>query len=474
MKPIMRNTLLGSLLLMAAAGTAQQSTAPARASSNGRGSADAAPVAAGQVAQIAGNGQVMDNDNMFFVSGNKTFKPEDLKSKEVSKEISIGKSSDIYIENTSSRGIVVKTWDQPKVKVSTVVYYDGESKLTDEEWLEKINLSLKTLGSSVKIKSGGVGSSFGGAYTIYSDNLRYTTSGGGVAVFNANGQNIGTDAKLKRVITITVPSGSKLDIETKYSDVQLPAGITEATVDISNGNLEADNLDKLTLRSKYSNANVGNIKTAELEFANGRFSAKDVDDMDVESKYSTIEMASAKKISLRSTNDEYEIEEAGEVTGRKNYGNLRITKLNGSMEVDGSNADIKVRKVGPSLNHIKIDNRYADIRIPLKEVKNYSVSFSGPYSSVYGSFEKVPVTTPETKSDAKEGSTAATTTINSTAPQAASLNRLNTMIADVNRVRVGSWSDGIGNGPTRFTAAVGDGKGLKIDMKCQNCTVDFK
>ncbi len=28
--------------------------------------------------------------------------------------------------------------------------------------------------------------------------------------------------------------------------------------------------------------------------------------------------------------------------------------------------------------------------------------------------------------------------------------------------------------PVKFSAAVGDGKGLKIDLKCQNCTIDFK
>jgi len=30
------------------------------------------------------------------------------------------------------------------------------------------------------------------------------------------------------------------------------------------------------------------------------------------------------------------------------------------------------------------------------------------------------------------------------------------------------------NSPSHFTASGGDGKGLKIDIKCQNCTVDFK
>ncbi|WP_161835580.1 DUF4097 domain-containing protein [Sediminibacterium soli] len=445
----MRNTLFGSLLLLAASASAQQatSTAPVRVSV-GRQADMAAPPPA-RVAQV--NGVATTNqEGSFFFSGDKQIREEDLKSKEVSKEIPVSKASEIYIEN-SSRSIVVKTWDQPKVKVSATVYFEGESKLSDEEWLERVNLSLKTLGSSVKIKAGSVG---GSAYTINGQGFTY--SSGVATVFSSNGQNMGTNTKLKRTVTITVPAGSKLDIESKYADVQLPAGISDASVDITNGNLEADNLNKLMLRSKYSNANVGNIKTAELEFANGRFSAKEVDELDVDSKYSTIEMASAKKISLRSTNDEYEIEEAGEVTGRKNYGNLRITKLNGSMEIDGANADIKVRKVGPALTSIKVDNRYADIRIPLREVKNYSVQFAGPYSSVYGNFEKQPVAETKTESTGS-GSSASPTRIMITGTLASA--------------GTGRWGD---SGPSKFTATVGDGKGLKIDMKCQNCTVDFK
>lgn len=392
----------------------------------------------------------------------KEFKIEDLKSKEVSKEIAVSKASDIYIES-SQRSIVVKTWDQPKVKVTTTVYFEGESKLTDEEWLERINLSLKTLGSSVKIKSGTVSNN--GVYYNSGQSMTYSYNGStnGVAIFNDRGQNIGTKANMKRIVTVTVPAGSKLDIESKYADLTLPAGISDVIVDISNGNLEAENINKLILRSKYSNANVGDVKFAELEFTNGRFSAKSIDEMDVESKYSTIEMAAAKKLVFRSTNDEYEIEEAGEVRGRKNYGNLRITKLNNSLEMDGSNADVKVRNVGAALNLIKLDNRYADVRVPLRGVKNYSVDFAGSYSSVYGNFDKVPVTA----TDKDKTSTGSVTTTDAPVAVVAGGGQV-TRLSTTRSV----WGDS--NNPSRFTAKVGDGSGLKIEMKCQNCTVDFK
>lgn len=443
----MRNTLLTGLILLGTASLAMaQQEAPAKAYGSGR---PAVPTKT--IAPVAAIGYGSSNSG-------RDFNDEDLKSKDISKEIAAPKGADIYIEN-SSRGIVVKTWDQQKVKITTTVYYEGESKLTDEEWLEKVNLSLKTLGSSIKIKSGSISSN--GAFYSYNSSggslSGMGSSNGGVAVFNGSGQNMGTKNNIKRVVTITVPAGSKLDIESKYADVELADNIGDLNVDISNGNLEAGNLGKFILRSKYSNINVGDVKTAELEITNGRFNAKSIDDMDIDSKYSTIEMAAAKKLTLRSTNDEYEMEEAGEVRGRKTYGNLRITKLNTLLELDGSNADIKVRNVGPALSMIKLDDKYADVRIPLRNTKNYAIDFTGAYSSVYGNFEKKSIVSNTTKEESSNTSTTTTTT------------------NDLQRVTVlrggSSWND---SSPTRFTASVGDGKGLKIDIKCQNCTVDFK
>lgn len=426
-----------------------------------------APASSGtQVRVAAAEGREVRVINGENLRATKNYKDEDLKSKEVSKEVAVPKGGEIYIEN-ASRNIIIKTWDQPKVKVTTTVYYDGESKLTDEEWLEKVNLSLKTLGSSVKVKSGSIGgssfySSGSGAYTYFGSG----GSGNGVAVFNGTGQNVGTKANTKRIVTVTIPAGSKLDLESKYADVSVPAGITDASIDITNGNLEAENLGKLVLRSRYSNVNVGDVKNAEIEFTNGRFSAKTINDLDIDSKYSTIEMAAVDKVVMRSTNDEYELEEAGDIRGRKSYGNLRITKLNNSIDLEGSNADIKIRKVGTALNQIKIDDKYADIRIPLRDVKNYSVDFTGGYSSVYGNFEKkIPLTITE-KTENK------TTKEAQAAEEKGQLKAITVEGIQTRPRTMTAWRDD--NSPNLFTATVGDGKGLKIVMKCQNCTVDFK
>ncbi len=426
---------------------------------------------------------VVTGQNIYKYSADDTTKRQELKSKEISQEIAMPKGGEIYIEN-SSIALQVKTWDQAKVKLVTTVYFDKELSLT--EWFDKIGISLKALGTSVKVKSNNTRFSSNYNFSVtdrYSLDPVVIVDGHPAQITNLRSLNVKPQKKL---LVVYVPAGSKMDIESKYSDVQLPAGIGDVLLDISNGNFEAENLNKLRLRSKYSNANVRDIKEAEIEFTNGRFNANNIDDLDIESKYATIEMASAKKIKMISTNDEFEVEDAGEVRGRKNYGNLRITRLTSSLELDGSNADIKVRNVGSNVKLIKVDNRYADIRIPLRDTKNYGISFLGAYSTVYGDFEKnaEQVTEADLAAMSKNQSGVASNASSASASSSSSAGtvRASTVppvsapakIAALGNLDVVSINRSGSNTPVKFSSTVGDGKGLKIEMKCQNCTVDFK
>ena len=361
---------------------------------------------------------------------------KDLNSKEVSQEVAAPKGGEIFLEN-NNRPIVVKTWAEQKVKVVTTVFFEGEGKLSDEEWFEKLNLSIRTLGNSVKIKSGNVSS---GSYTIMGNTYGWNSGSDGVALFNGQGQNIGTKSNTRRVVTVFVPANSKMDIETRYANIEL-GDLANLKLDITNGNVEGGNVNDLRLRARYGNANFGNSKYAEVEFTNGRLTLAGADELDIDSKYATIEVGTSNKITMRSTNDEYELEEVGSLSGTKSYGNLRITKLNTSLEMDGTNADIKVRNVGAAVDNITVDNKYADIRIPMRNVKNYAVDFTGPYSTVYGNFEKKPMPIADDKTKSENS-----------------------------QLR---WAEVDSNNPSRFTAKVGEG-GAKLVLKCQNCTVDLK
>ena len=394
--------------------------------------------------------QAQHSLNRLTVKPFKKVEPKDLKSKEISMELPAAKSAEIYIEN--NRNLDIKVWDQPKVKIVTTVTYDGDSnKVTDAEWFEKMNFSFRSTANSVKIKVGANGNNF---YIVNGNSISW---GGANLDFANNLASI--QGKGKKSVTIYVPKENSLDIDSKYAEISIDGNLNKLSVDITNGGLDVGDVNKLYLRSKYSNINVGNIKTGEVELINGRFIAKDADDLDLDTKYATVEAGAVKKLMIRSTNDEYEMEEVGSIICRKNYGNLRITKLTYSMELDGTNADLKIRNIGEGLESIKINNKYADIRLPMRYVKNYTVAYQGAFSTVYASFEKKPVTEKEeVKTTGKKEN------MNSDARS-----------SNVNRSFTFSMASGDeSNTDSHFTASVGDGKGAKLDLKCQNCTVDFK
>jgi hypothetical protein len=392
------------------------------------------------------------NLNRLTVANFKQVDPKDLKSKEISMELPAAKSAEIFIEN-NSRNLEIKVWDQQKVKVVTTIMYDGDaSKITDAEWFEKINLTFRSSANTIRIKTGASGNNF---YKIDGNNVSW---GGGNMALSGTDLFVG-QGKPKKTVTIYIPKENNLDLESKYAEVVIDGNLNKLNADITNGGLEMGDVNKLFLRSKYSNVNAGNLKTAEVELINGRFIAKDADDLDLDTKYATIEAGSVKKLMVRSINDEYEIEEVGSITCRKNYGNLRITKLNTSIDLDGTNADLKVRNIGAGLESVKINDKYADIRLPMRNVKNYNVIYQGAYSTVYAGFDKKPIADKDvTKAAPKQENASASAGVTST-------NRNPSYIREHS---IDNDSD------NHFTATVGDGKGAKLDLKCQNCTVDFK
>jgi len=336
----------------------------------------------------------------------------------IQKEIIVSKNSQVKI-SSNNRNINVVSWNEDKVKVVVAGYTKLNAASIDEK-LEKLGITIHQLGMmlNISIKEGDYSN-----VSINENGINIESEEGTVIIDSVNGVKI-EKSGLKKSITIYVPKNSKLGVNSKYGNVNFKNEFRQLNLDVTNGNVDLEKASSLMLTSKYANFTGGDIGEAEIDFINGNFTVNNIDNGTLDTKYSNVEITTAKVINFSSTNDEYEMDEVGEVKGTKNYGNFRIGKLTGSIEMAGTNADIKVRNVAASVTNIKFDDKYADIRMPLKALKNYSVKFAGAYSTVYANFDIIN----------KEG----------------------------------------GDDNFKFSANVGSGANTKIDIKCINCTVDMK
>jgi hypothetical protein len=315
--------------------------------------------------------------------------------------------------NATNRNIILESWKEQKIKIVTGNVNDNENNEPESELLERMGITVHEMNSSINIsvKEGSYSINYGS-----SSNSNNSSTAGSFVPLNS-----------KKNITIYLPKSAKIAVDVKYANLTCKNSFDALDVDITNSNFDLESANELKLVSKYGNSSVGEIKSGEIDFINGNLSINTIEEGDIDTKYANIELGSAKKITFVSTNDEYEIDHVGDISGRKNYGSLRIGTLDKSIDLSGTNSDVKIKKIESTVSSIKMDNKYANLRLPLKSIKDYSIEIKGNYNSVFS-------------------------------------DNSNTDINNVSK----SEEENV------YSAISGKGNATKIAIKCQNCTVDLK
>ena len=410
------------------------------------------------------------------VTGKSSVKNSKPISKQVSHEVNAKNGSFIRVVSAAGK-LNIKSWNQSKVKVTVDIEYDSSlQSRSDEEWFESLGISVKPFSDRVDIITRkGINAGFYSVYgkpkadiissravpsqsNLFGTAQKATTVYGLTSGARAKYNSFITDKTTIKSMTIQLPAGCKLDVDNEYGDVIIGMDLDEAKLEISNGTLDAGNIKDLTLIGKYCNANLGDIAKAEVEFTNGTFRARTIGELDMESKSSTIDYENGHYLYMRSETDHYTIEKIDKIDGRKVYGSIKVDELGESFDLDGNNVDIKIRNINPNVSLIKINNKYGDVRLPVRNLKNYFVDFNGYYSTVFAPFQKEVVKEDE---EVKEKELSKTDTkIESVYVR--SLSRTSALAGEL--------------APHHFTGTVGDvsGKHTRFELTCHSCTLDFK
>ncbi len=334
-----------------------------------------------------------------------------------------------------------------KVRLVTTVAYERKSGYTNEDWLQKLELKVSGTTGNVNVKCGNmqpidnrdtkpllkspmpfddrltgpiVHAAAPPAKTATQYHLTLSMARSFCLTTRAKLGCTRTDKYQAQYFRYTSLSGVRLDIDSRYAEIILDSNIREVNARIMSGSMTMKDADNLVLNNSYGSVYASNIGHAEVELYNGWFHAKDIPTLEIDSKVSTVELGVLGKVKIYSNDDQYEIEEAGVIDGEKNYGSIRVITLRNSLDLTGVNADIKVHNIEPGVSVVKIDGQYADLRLPVDNLKDYTVNFEGRGSNLYTPFERLHAT------------------------------------------------------DSSFNVKVGTGKKNSFQLKCSNCTVDMK
>lgn len=362
---------------------------------------------------------------------------------EVTDEMPCDPGATIFIGNIIRR-VTVLTTHENKVRLVTTVAYEGKCIYTNEEWLHILELKVSGTAGNVHVKSGNMqpmidwddGSALSSPIPFskpLQPNRSHRTPNlpqrqrpnnsltpNGTVVFDNQGHWLYKKGNIRRNIIVYVPAGSKLDIDSRYAEIILDSNVRKVDARITNGSMTMKDADGLSLNNIYGSVYASNIGHAEVRLNHGWFHAKDISTLEINSQVSTVELGVLGRLKISSNDDQYEMDEAGVISGEKNYGSIRVNALRNSLDLTGVNADIKVHNIEPGVTLVKIDGQYADLRLPVDNLKDYTVDFEGRGSNLYTPFERPHAT------------------------------------------------------DTSFNVKVGTGKKNSFLLKCSNCTLDMK
>ncbi len=324
---------------------------------------------------------------------------KNLVRKGISQEITFAKPPEVAVEMNGL--VTIKIWNENKIKLETSIWMEGKNELTDENWLDKIGVSAKLFGDTMKINTKP-------ADVIYIEGFSGRTIGyyydrnrnPGETVYYGNGSVQGV-VNGNREITLYIPWQSNLKIVNKYGLLALPDNVRNLLILNTNGEINAGNIDNLELRSSSGRFIAGVIKNGNINITHGRLYLGELSKGVLNTAYNTIEVERVGEVEFNSSSDDIDINESASISGIKNYGSLQVN-VSGNLDLQGVNSRIKLRNVAPSATLIRIFDMNTDLRMPIHAPKNYSIDVKGSFVSLFSGFSSTMITDTLTADEAAE------------------------------------------------------------------------
>ncbi|GAB2813809.1 hypothetical protein [Ferruginibacter profundus] len=363
------------------------------------------------------------------------------RSRQLSMEITCNAGDTVYINNNYKK-VIIKTMPSQKLRLSTFINYREALNERDDALFKKMGIELSRTGSSVTATVNGTKPP---GIRDNNDNSNINKADAD----NALCRELNAESNVKRSLVIELPGNAIIFLNTKYADANVENYVKYINAEITNGALKMGNADDAVLKGKYSTIKTDDIKKADFNFTNTRFSGGTIISMSIISKASSMELDHCTTMNIASVSDVYRVEKAGSISGNKDFGKFTIDNLKDQLVLTGANADVKINTVNLETPLIKIDSKYADLKVPVYNLANYSISYEGSYKDV----SKISYAT----------------------QSASNTGNVFVVVAGQQDTLAGKGkTDGVNK--TRFNATAGDitGRYTKVDIVCPFCNVSFR
>lgn len=167
--------------------------------------------------------------------------------------------------------------------------------------------------------------------------------------------------KVRIDYTVHLPQGIELKVENKFGNIYTTNHNGEVSIDLSNGDLKANDFKQLDLNLNFGNASIHNINKANIKTSYSELEINAINNLQYEGKSSTLNLEEVDEIALNSKRDKIKVRKINNVTGNLSFTYLDIRSLNSFLDLKSSYGGITIRDISTSCKSISIFSEYSDL-----------------------------------------------------------------------------------------------------------------
>ncbi|MDN5201731.1 hypothetical protein QQ008_10170 [Fulvivirgaceae bacterium BMA10] len=270
-------------------------------------------------------------------------------SKTITQQFNVSNGSSIDIKNKYGQ-VIIDTWDRNEVSLKIEVTAFGRNKAASEKILNRVDFDFDKAGSFLNIETV-LDRKSGFFKELWNDIGDYSKT-----LLSKN--------KLTINYEIQIPETARIKIENKFGDVYLGDLDNQCKIELSNGNLKANNLNGYTdISLSFGDASIKYIKDGNMELKVSDSEIIRVGRIDINSSSSKILIHEADRLKINSRNDKLKINEVNHFFGKSSFSKVDVVSLHDITDLDMNYGEFAISRVHDSFSKIQLTGKSTDFNI---------------------------------------------------------------------------------------------------------------
>ena len=281
-------------------------------------------------------------------------------TRDLVKRFAVSSKTQIEIANKYGK-IDVKTWDKDSAVFEISIR-------VEEKKLSKLEESIRNIEFDITDNQ---------HYLIVRTEVEKNKSGLAKEFKRFKETLLSSDGNIQVDYTVWIPDANKLKIENKYGDIYIGDYKGEVSIDLSNGNLKANNFEKdFNLILNFGDATINTFKKGQLECSFSELSLKKASSVRIRSRSTEFDIQQIQELNTDSRRDKYRIDKIDLFDGQSSFSTVRINELTDRINIRTEYGDLEIEKTVADFGNVVIQSKSTDISLYFPQEASFNFEIS--------------------------------------------------------------------------------------------------